>query len=146
MAVIERSAYNSDYQTAGNECSSTYEGRHVSIYEDLLVHPAHTGGLVKKGDPCVVGNNLVGVSMRTAGSSDDVITLDTEGIWWMDIEAGQANISVGQMVYIDTTTAVVSDDSADVPFGLALGQVINGNTTLIAVKVHAFQVLVGPQP
>jgi hypothetical protein len=38
-------------------------------------------------------------------------------------------------VYIDPTSAVVSDDFNDVPFGVALGTVSSGATTTIPVKL-----------
>ena len=139
----QRSAYDTTYARAGAECSSTMEGRHVNIYEDLLVHPTHADGLVDKGDPVCV-SMLVGIAMNSAASTDDVIVIETEGIWYLDVYADPdagfwAGIDVGDMLFIDSTTAVVSNDWTDIPFGHALGPVADGETSLIAVKVHAFQ-------
>ena len=141
--VSDRSAYDATYQHAGEECSSTNEGRYVSIYEDLLSHPWHDDDddLIEKGDPCMAFPNLVGIAMKTAESTEEVITIDTEGIWWLNVEAGKAwgDVYVGQMLYIDASSAAITDDYEQIPFGLSLGHVDEGNTTLIAVKVHAFQ-------
>lgn len=135
-------SYDATYQQAGSQCSSTHEGRHVSIIENLLLHPAHADGLVRKGDPILAGWSLVGVAMHSAENAAQFITIDTEGIWYLMVEATLANIDIGDMVFIDSVTAAVSDDWEDVPFGHALGPVVDGNTTLIAVKVHAFQILI----
>jgi len=137
----EATCYDATYQRAGDECSSTLEGRHVNIVENLLVHPSHTDGLVDKGDPVVV-QSLVGVAMGSAASADDAVVVDTEGVWYLDVSAGKmGDIHVGTMLYIDPTTALISDDYEDTPFGHALAPVDDGETTLIAVKVHAFQIL-----
>jgi len=137
----ERTPYDATYQRPGDECSSTLEGRHVNVYEDLITHPAHADGFVNKGDPVLVGYSLVGVALKSASSVDDVIPIETEGVWYLNVYAEQANIGVGDMIFIDWTTAVLSNDWTDAPFGHALGQVLSDQTTLIAVKVHAFQLL-----
>ena len=134
-------AYDATYQVAGAQCSSTFEGRHVNIIESLLVHPAHADGLADHGDPVLVGWSLVGVTLKGAEAATDVVPVDTEGIWYLMVEADWANINIGDMLFIDATTAVVSDDWEDVPFGHALAPVVFEATTLIAVKVHAFQIL-----
>ncbi len=140
MASRQTSFYTAEsIQGTGDECSSTNEGRYVNIQEQYLVHPFHliaTGGLVEKGDPCVV-SSLVGIAMKTALADTDFITLDTEGIWWLNVVSSVAAIVIGQRLYIDATSGVVSDDTTDVPFGYALAAVDNGETTLIPVKVHA---------
>jgi hypothetical protein len=136
----EETCYDATYHQAGNECSSTYEGRHVNIVENLLVHPAHADGLVDKGDPVVV-QNLVGVALGSANSDEDHIVVDTEGVWYLTVTAakGLGDIHVGQMLFIDPVTAVISDDWEDTPFGHALAPIDFGDAKVIAVKVHAFQ-------
>lgn len=139
----ERTAYDATYMHPGGEISSTAEGRYVNIYEDLLIHPAHADGLVDKGDPVVV-QQLVGIALKSAVSSDDVIVVETEGLWYLTVTAGtngMGDIDVGMVLYIDYTTAAISNDSMGVPFGHALAQVLDGETEVIAVKVHAFQTL-----
>lgn len=139
----EETAYDATYFHSGPECSSTSEGRHVNIVENLLTHPSHPAdGLVDKGDPVVV-QMLVGIALRSATSEADVIVVETEGIWYLMVEATKwgDDIHVGSMLFIDPVTAVISDDWGDIPFGHALAPVLMNETTLIAVKVHAFQYL-----
>ena len=138
--MADPTAYDATKHEAGEECSSTKEGRYVSIIESVLTHPTHDAGLdlVRKGDPCVTFE-LCGVSMGTATAVTEAVNIDTEGVWWLDVESWffAMDISVGQRVYIDPTTAVVSDDITGMPFGWALGPVTDGETELIAVKVHS---------
>jgi len=133
--------YDATYAKAGQECSSTNEGRVVNVAESLIVHPAHTDGLVNKGDPVVIGWSMVGIALRSASAATDIIPVDTEGIWYLNVAAYDGNIGIGDMLFIDWTTAVVSNDFMVCPFGHALGFVAVGTTALIAVKVHAFQIL-----
>jgi len=42
---------DADVMDAGEEISSTYEGRHVTLLESELVHLDNGDGLVNKGDP-----------------------------------------------------------------------------------------------
>ena len=140
----QRTPYDATYQTEGGEISSTSEGRHVNIYEDLLIHPAHADGFVDKGDPVLVGWSLVGVALKSASSTNDVIVVETEGVWYFNVTAnlqGMGNIWVGDMLYIDPVTAAIGDDFTYPPFGHALGPVTADETELIAVKVHAYQIL-----
>jgi len=140
----QRTPYDATYRHEGGEGSSTLEGRHVNIYEDLLVHPWHPDGFVDKGDPVIAGYSLVGVALRSANSTDDIIPVETEGVWYFNVTAnlqGMGAIWVGDMLFIDPATAAIGDDFTLVPFGHALGPVDAGQTWLIAVKVHAFQIL-----
>lgn len=132
-----------DAKTAGDEISSTYEGRHVTLLESDLVHPTHTDGFVDSGDPCVFGANGVGVAFTSAAAATDPISLDTEGIWVLDVvaEDDDGNIAVagGDEIYINLTTAVLSkiaNKASHQRFGYALGIVASGETNTIAVKVH----------
>ena len=111
--IPQRTPYDATYAHAGGEISSTLEGRYVNIYEELLVHPAHADGFVDKGDP-VVAQMLVGVALRTASSVDDVIVVETEGLWWLDVYADDemgfwGGVSVGDMLFIDPVTAQVNN-------------------------------------
>ena len=71
-------------QSAGKECSSTYEGRHLTFEESVLVHPYHADGLVAGGEPVRVGD-IVGVAFTSASAATDMIAIDTEGIWWLNV-------------------------------------------------------------
>jgi len=147
--------------TAGEEVSSTYEGRHVTLEESLLIHPYHADTFVDKGDPVLfaVGSgfmNGVGVALTSATAATDLIAIDTEGIWFLNvlgsisdgsIDGAACALNAGDPVYIRKATGTVGvpymlsgqDDANDwVPFGYLLGDVTAHLTTptLVAVKVH----------
>ncbi len=135
-----------DAKNPGDEISSTGEGRHLTLLESDLVHPTHADGLVDKGDPVVSATGkpcIVGVAFQSAAAATDRISLDTEGIWNLDVvaqnDAGNSAVAGGDQIYINTTTAVlskISNGATQVPFGYALGIITSGNTEAIAVKVH----------
>ena len=138
----------------GDEISSTFEGRHVTLLESDLVHPVHSpvNTLVEKGDPVVSATGrpaIVGVAFKSAAAATDRIAIDTEGIWNLDVvavnDAGNSAVAGGDCIYINTTTAVlskISDGATQVPFGYALGIVTSGATAAIAVKVHFDQSMI----
>lgn len=135
-----------DVEPAGQEVSSTYEGRHVTLLESELIHPTHADGFVDKGDPVVFGTVAlqgVGVAFKSAAAATDYIAIDTEGIWIIDVNAaddgGNRAIEGGDRLYINNTTGIVSaiaNAVTQVPFGYALGHIDSGLTETIAVKVH----------
>ena len=149
--------YPITYRTAGEEGSSTYEGRHLTFVESDLVHPYHADGLVDKGDPVLVGDNIVGVAFKSAAAATDLIAVDTEGIWYLNVLGsisdgtadGAAHALVyGDPIFINRTAGTVgapymlsgqSDPHNFVPFGYVLGAVTAHLTTptVVAVKVHA---------
>jgi len=101
---------------------------------------------VDKGDPIVSATGkpaIVGVAFKSAAAATDRIAIDTEGIWVLDVvaadDAGNSAVAGGALVYINTTTAVlskISNGATQVPFGYALGIITSGDTEAIAVKVH----------
>jgi len=128
---------------AVGEVSSTYEGRHVTLIENEITHPTHADGFVDQYDPVVVGAQMVGIALKSAAAATDPIAIDTEGIWKVDVvavdDAGNSAVAGGDLLYINTTTAVVSkisNGATQIPFGIALGIITGGNTERIAVKVH----------
>jgi hypothetical protein len=135
-----------DALTPGDEISSTYEGRHVTLLESELIHPSHTDGLVDKGDPVVFGTTAlqgVGVAFASAAAATEFIAVDTEGIWNLDVVAaddgGNSAVEGGDRIYISITTGILSkiaDSATNIPFGYALGHIDAGSTEAIAVKVH----------
>ena len=137
-----------DVLTAGDEVSSTYEGRHVTLVENELIHKAgNVGGFVNHGDAVVfgtVGLQAVGVAFTTAAAATDLVAVDTEGIWILPVlpsdDGGQVDVDGGDRLYISITTAIISkiaDSATNVPFGYALGHIDAGATAeTIAVKVH----------
>ncbi|MFA5054414.1 MAG: hypothetical protein WC565_10160 [Parcubacteria group bacterium] len=146
-------------RTAGEECSSTYEGRHITIEETYLVHPYHADGFVDKGDPCIIDGGgdyagLVGVALNSADAATDLIALDTEGIWFLNVlgrtsdgtsdgiaKALKAGDPVAIMKAPGVNTTILTgetDWSHFVPFGHVLGDVTAhvSTPTIVAVKVH----------
>ena len=131
--------------TAGDEISSTYEGRHLTFPESSLAAP---NALVQKGDPVVVhtaGGDIVGVAFNTAVLNTDLIAIDTEGIWMLSVKAiddfGNIAVAVGDALYIndidqDCEITRKQDPEQNTLFGYALGSITEGNTATIAVKVH----------
>ena len=150
--------YLSTGRTAGEECSSTYEGRHITIEESMLIHPYHADGFVDKGDPVLVNNGtspcIVGVAFTSASAATDLIAIDTEGIWYLNVlgrvsdQTGDgialalgAGDPVAIMVTPASATTILtgeSDYSHFRPFGYVLGDVTAHvtNPTVVAVKVH----------
>ncbi|MFA5212950.1 MAG: hypothetical protein WC406_06435 [Methanoregula sp.] len=141
-------------KSAGQEGSSTYEGRHLTIVESELAHPYRSSGFVNKGDPVIHGANIVGVAFDTAEAATDKIAIDTEGIWYLYVlgcvsdgtSDGVARaMTYGDPVYIQRTPGTStyllsgqSDPQHFQAFGFVLGAVSASTTspTLVAVKVH----------
>ncbi|MFA4972442.1 MAG: hypothetical protein WC683_07495 [bacterium] len=141
-------------RSAGDEISSTYEGRHLTFLESELTHPYHADGLVDKGDPVLVGDNIVGIAMNSAAAATDKIVIDTEGIWALYVlgcvSDGTSDgialaMDYGDPVFIKrvpgTDQYILSgqqDPYHFQPFGEVLGAVTASTTspTLVAVKVH----------
>jgi|GEM_PF-2669436 len=135
--------YDQTGKTAGEEASSTYEGRHITVLESEITHPSHTDGFVDKGDPVLVGNDIVGVAFKSAAAATDYIAIDTEGIWFLTVYGTDANgnsaVAAGDEIFINKTTCLLSknsDKSASQRFGYALDAVVTGTNEIIAVKVH----------
>lgn len=128
---------------AGDEVSSTYEGRHLEFSESQLTHPSHTDNLVDKGDPVVVGENIVGVAFKSALLNTDLVAIDTEGIWQLSVvatdQSGDSAVAVGDELFINKTTAIISknyDKNVSIRLGYALYPITGGVTDVIPVKVH----------
>jgi hypothetical protein len=140
---------------AGEQCSSTYEGRYISLEENLLVHPYHADGFVDHGDPVLsLNGDIVGVAMTSAAAATDIISIDTEGIWFLKVLGAISDqtsdgiahaLAAGDRVYFRrvpaTNTWALSGevDAANfAPFGYVLGDVSASITTptVVAVKVH----------
>jgi len=137
--------YYSDFARAGDQVSSTAEGRHITIEESNLVHPVHADGFVDKGDPVAFWDG-VGVALDSANAATDHITVETEGIWKLLVTNTGLNtfgdITVGQVLFIDVNGVIMDDwTTAFAIFGYALEPIADPGqgdpiTELIAVKVH----------
>lgn len=150
-------------ETAGTEVSSTYEGRHLTVREDELIHPYVSDGFVNKGDPVVLCDagvqttygHAVGVAFNDGTAAADWIAIDTEGIWNLTVyaedDAGNSAIEIGDPLFIragglpgaasgdgtgDAEISKIRNLVTQVPFGYALGSMVAGGSGRIAVKVH----------
>ena len=65
------------------------------------------------------------------------MVVSTRGIYNLSVASIHNGISVGETVYIDPSTAVLSDDANDVPYGLALDAVAAGNVAA-TIRVKLF--------
>uniref|UniRef100_A0A6M3MEU9 Uncharacterized protein n=1 Tax=viral metagenome TaxID=1070528 RepID=A0A6M3MEU9_9ZZZZ len=132
--------YYDAYRLAGEQVSSTFEGRIVNIQEGYLIHPTHADGFVDKGDPVALFDG-VGVALKSASSATEVIPVDTEGVWRLSVTNTGLNnfgtITVGQVLFIDPS-GVVNDHwvGAYAIYGYALEPIDSVRTQIIAVKVH----------
>lgn len=136
-----------DVCAVGDQISSTGEGRHVTLFPDNLSHGTNVS-VVTKGYPVWFGATGAGVGMPfvTQTATTNLIAqgaIDTEGIWCVDVDAtadaGDVAVAVGDRLYVNTTTGVVSkinNIATQLPFGYALGIVTSGEVNRIAVKVH----------
>ena len=132
---IATNYYYDPNREAGEEISSTYEGRHIYVQEVILVHADPGDGLVDKGQPVAFWEG-VGIALKSATSTSENVPIDTEGIWRVSVVA-EAAVYVGQSLFINTS-GVVTDSPVDgqAVFGYALQQISEAGTYVIAVKVH----------
>ena len=151
---------------AGDEVSSTYEGRHITVLESQLIHPFHADDFVDKGDPVIVataaaGNPhavfgmAVGVALNDGAAIGDLIAVDTEGIWnlyaYADDDSGTIAINAGDPLYIsidstgvaaagagvgDACISKIVNATTQIPFGYAMGEMGAGLEGTIPIKVH----------
>lgn len=139
--------YSATGHSAGEECTSTGEGRHLTFEESSLTHPYHADGLVDGGDPVNVGD-IVGVAFTSAAANTDMIAVDTEGIWFLSVVASDDNgtsaVALGDQLYINT--GVVSKRASGIPFGKACS-ILTGSASaaVAAVKVHCEMRDIGDQ-
>lgn len=88
----------------------------------------------KSSDPVVAGR-LCGICNFDAVNGDNAV-ISVKGVYKVAVQSlHETGIKVGETVYIDPSTAVVSDDYNDVPFGAALDTVTLGQTTTIRVRL-----------
>lgn len=132
--------------TAGDEVSSTFEGRHLTFLGSELATPA-SSGVVSKGDPVVLRaghGDIVGVAFNDA-TATDLVAIDTEGIWQLKVygqdDWGAVAVVAGDAIYIDFADGScrldrIQDPESHCLFGYALGGVTSNEWGIISVKVH----------
>lgn len=141
--------YPSPGQVSGDKID---QARTVVLYEDNLVHvDSSTGsdGYVNKGDAVVLdvdgaatvagSAGVVGVAFTDAAASTSYVTVETSGIFWLNVNAS-SSIAYGERVYISNVTGVISDSTtSSTVFGYALNEtaITTTTTTIIPIRVDA---------
>ena len=131
---IAANYYYDPYREAGEEVSSTFEGRHVYVQEVVLIHADPGDGLVDKGQPVAFWDG-VGIALKSATSTWENIPIDTEGIWRLSVVAVNP-VVIGQALFI-TAAGVITDDPtvAWAVIGYSMQAISEAGTEVIAVKV-----------
>jgi len=140
--------YEISGKSAGDEISSTGEGRHITVAESLLSHPYHSDGFVDVGDPVRVGE-FVGRAFDSAAAATDMIPFDSEGIFAFnvlgDVNGVATELTFGMPVFIQKTPGTdvylltgENPEATHQPFGHVMATVTASLTvpTLVAVKIH----------
>lgn len=107
-------------------------GDNLPFLDSIIVHPSHTDSRTHSGDAVIIGR-FVGVALISAAAATDMVTVCLRGVFNVPVVA-TAPVSVGETVYIHPTTAVVSSDLTQTPFGTALEAAASGTVT-IAVRL-----------
>jgi predicted RecA/RadA family phage recombinase len=110
------------------------KGDNLTFVESALTHPTHTDGLVDGGDPVLVGR-IAGVAQSDAASATDNIVVVTKGVFTLSVVSSGNGLSVGETVYANHSSLVLSEDLTGTPFGVALDVVAGGATTTIPIKL-----------
>jgi len=134
--------YNSTGHTSGEECSSTYEGRHLTLLGSKISTVGTKAGTgCVSGEACLFGDEGVGVVFNTVANASLATTgvaVDTEGIWWLNVVTS-ATMAPGDIVYIHNTNFNLTDTSTGARrFGYVVADVASGSgsAVLAPVKVH----------
>jgi len=108
-------------------------GDNVTLPVANLVFPSHTDSLPHSSDPVLCGR-LAGVVNQDGVSGGNVV-VSTRGVYNLAVTPIHNGLSIGETVYIHTTTAVLSDDQTQVPFGIALDAAPGNATATIRIKL-----------
>lgn len=97
---------------------------------------------IKSGDPVLTtSGRICGVAVAdevpgSAGPANDSnVVVQLTGVFTISVVSTHHAIGIGQTVYIDPSTGVVSDDLTDVPFGTVLDAVTQYATTAVRVRL-----------
>src|SRR6266851_2869070 len=104
-------------------------GDNVTVAVSSIVAP---NSPPKSGDPCIAGAVLVGVANQDGAVGGSVV-LSRRGVYSLSVlakHAGAVNdaVVVGDQLFINTSTAVISKDATALPFGVALDAITAGAT------------------
>ena len=115
------------------------EGDRVTFAGSALTGPNSD---IKSGDPVVTtSGRIAGVAVadEVPGSAgpynDSNVVVQLKGVFQLSVVSTHHAIGIGQTVYIDGTSGVLSDDFTDIPFGVALDAVAQYATTSIRVRL-----------
>jgi predicted RecA/RadA family phage recombinase len=115
------------------------KGDRVTFAGSALVGPNSD---IKSGDPVVTATGRIcGVAVAdevpgSAGPANDSnVVVQLVGVFNVSVTSTHHAIGIGQTVYIDNSSGVVSDDLADVPFGCVLDAVSQYATTTVRVRL-----------
>ena len=115
--------------------NTVQRGEVITLLDSQLVHPSTR---VAAGDPVLVGV-LVGVAFNTTTASTDSVDVQRKGVFSLSVTAtnsgGNSAVAIGDQLYIDGSTAVITKNNTKVAFGIALATVTSGATATIAVAV-----------
>jgi hypothetical protein len=147
--------YTATGRSAGEEGAITDRGRYITVLEGDLVHPYHADGFADKGDPVLIGDNIVGVVCSDSPTAaTDLVTVDTEGLWYLNVIGAVSDgtsdgiakaLTAGTPIYFQVTpgsdTYLLSGEQDPAhfrPFGYLLTAVSAhvSTPTLALVKVH----------
>jgi len=87
----------------------------------------------KSGDVCVVGR-FVGIS-NADGVTGGSVVLSLRGVYNLPVAPIHNGLSIGETVYANPTTAVLSDDSNGVPAGTAVDAAPGNTAATIRVRL-----------
>lgn len=91
------------------------------------------------GDALLVGDSLPAVALTdtyTDGDGTSRITVKTNGVYELPVEAEAAAVSIGDRLYYDAgDDGLNNSSSGNTSWGYALGAVDNGATSTIPVKI-----------
>ncbi len=104
---------------SGDQIYVTGGGDTLTCLEKDLVHPARDSGLVVKGDPVIAGDGITGVAQNSAVTEDDKIAVDRKTPRYLNATLTDG-ADLGNTLYIDKETAVISLDSSGYPFSKIL--------------------------
>lgn len=136
-ALVAFAAYTENPYTTARTAGTRYnQGEYVTVQESELVHPTHADGFVNKGDQVSFGNNGVGVSMDSAAAATDYIAIETTAVYALSVTPAAA-MTIGDRVYVDAITALLSDSNVDIPFGYTLHDItLTGSAGVYAIRVE----------
>lgn len=92
----------------------------------------------ESGDALLIGDALPAVALTDIyvdGAGVNMITVKTNGVYHLPVEAEAAAVGIGDRLFYDTGDEGLNNSSGNVSWGYALGAVDNGATATIPVKI-----------